>query len=81
MVGFQLMTNVDRILAEAMKLSDEEKQQVADRILELVPRGNRAGLEASLARGIADIRAGRVSDFGEFLSELEAEDHAEASAQ
>jgi len=34
-----------------------------------------------LARGLADIRAGRVSDFGEFLDELEAEDLAEASAQ
>lgn len=31
------MTNVDRILAEAMKLSDEERAALADRLLEIVP--------------------------------------------
>jgi hypothetical protein len=32
-----LMANVDRILAEAMKLSDEERATLADRLLEIVP--------------------------------------------
>ena len=74
------MTKVDHVVEAAMDLSDDEKRQAADRILRLVPTYD-PELEASLARGIADIRAGRVSDFGAFLDELEAEDLAEASAQ
>ena len=31
------MTEVERIVAEVAQLSDEEKQQVADQILQLVP--------------------------------------------
>jgi putative addiction module component (TIGR02574 family) len=39
------MTNVDRILAEAMKLSDEERATLADRLLEIVPEVPAADLE------------------------------------
>lgn len=74
------MTNEDRVVEAAKALNDDEKRRAAERILKLVPTYD-PELEASLARGIADIRAGRVSDFGEFLDELEAEDPAEASAQ
>ena len=74
------MTNEDRVVEAAKSLNDDEKRRAAERILKLVPIYD-PELEASLARGIADIRAGRVSDFGEFLDELEAEDLAEASAQ
>jgi hypothetical protein len=74
------MTKVDQVVEAAMALSDDEKRQAADRILRLLPTCD-PELEASLARGIADIRAGRVSDFGDFIDELEAEDLAEASAQ
>ena len=75
------MTNVERIVDAARELSDEEKRQAADRILELVPLEFDAELEASLARGIEDIRAGRVTDFDAFLAELEAEDRDEAAGQ
>jgi putative addiction module component (TIGR02574 family) len=33
----QLMTNVDRILAEAMQLSEEERSELADRLAKTVP--------------------------------------------
>ncbi len=31
------MTNVDRILAEAMKLTDDERSELADRLVKAVP--------------------------------------------
>ncbi len=37
MLNYTPMTEVERIVAEVAQLSDEEKQQVADRILGLVP--------------------------------------------
>lgn len=80
MLNSSPMTNEDRVVEAAKALNDDEKRRAAERILKLVPTYD-PDLEASLARGIADIRAGRVSDFGEFLDELEAEDLAEASAQ
>lgn len=39
----EAMKNVDRILAEAMKLSDEERATLADRLLEIVPEVPDAG--------------------------------------
>jgi hypothetical protein len=74
------MTKVDQVIEAAMALSDDEKRQVADRILRAVPTYD-PELEASLARGLADLRAGRVTDFDEFLKELEAEDLAEDLAE
>ena len=80
MLNFTLMTKVDHVVEAAMELSDDEKREAADRILRLMPTYD-AALEAAIAEGIADIRAGRVTDFDEFLAELEAEDRAEASTQ
>ena len=37
MVDFRLMTNVDRILAEAKNLNDGERWELAERFVELVP--------------------------------------------
>lgn len=37
MLDYSPMTKVERIVAEVAELSEEERQQVADRILELVP--------------------------------------------
>ena len=45
--------------------------------LRIVAEEEDAALEASIARGIADMRAGRGTDADEFLAELEAEDRAE----
>jgi hypothetical protein len=42
--------------------------------LRIVAEEQDAALEASIARGIADMRAGRGTDADEFLAELEAED-------
>lgn len=80
MLNCTLMTNEDRVVEAAKALNDDEKRRAAERILKLVPTYDPA-LEAAIAEGIADIRAGRVTDFDEFLEELEAEDRAEASAQ
>lgn len=74
MLNLPVMTKVEGIVDAANELSDEEKRQAADRVLELSPQEFDAELEASLARGIADIRAGRATDFDDFLAELEAED-------
>jgi putative addiction module component (TIGR02574 family) len=58
------MTNVDRILAEAMKLSDEERATLSDRLLEIVPEvpdaaAEQAWLKEALRRR-AEWKAGRV---------------------
>jgi putative addiction module component (TIGR02574 family) len=58
------MTNVDRILAEAMKLSDEERATLADRLLEIVPEVPDAGVEEAWLKEIlrrrAEWKAGRA---------------------
>jgi hypothetical protein len=66
------MTNYDRILAEARELLTEEERFKLS--MDLAPRQVDLELEESLARGIADMKAGRVTDFDDFMSELEAED-------
>ena len=58
------MTDVDRILAEAMKLSDEERATLADRLLEIVPEvpdaaAEDAWLKETLRRR-AEWKVGRV---------------------
>jgi putative addiction module component (TIGR02574 family) len=58
------MTNVDRILAEAIKLSDEERATLADRLLEIVPEVPDAAVEEAwlkeTLRRRAEWKAGRV---------------------
>jgi putative addiction module component (TIGR02574 family) len=58
------MTDVDRILAEAMKLSDEERATLADRLLEIVPEVSDAAVEEAwqkeTLRRRAEWTAGRV---------------------
>jgi putative addiction module component (TIGR02574 family) len=58
------MTDVDRILAEAMKLSDEERATLADRLLEIAPEVPDAGVEEAwlkeTLRRRAEWKAGRV---------------------
>jgi len=73
------MTNEDRVVEAAKALNDDEKRRAAERILKLVPTYD-PELEASLARGIAEMRAGLGTDADEFLAELEAEDLAEEQA-
>jgi len=73
------MTTLESIVEAAKELSDDEKRRAAERILKLVPTYD-PELEASLARGIAEMRAGLGTDADEFLDELEAEDLAEAKA-
>ena len=66
------MTNYDRILAEARELLTEEERFKLS--MDLAPRQVAPELEKSLARGVADMKAGRVTDFDDFMAELEAED-------
>ena len=66
------MTNYDRILAEARELLTEEERFKLS--MDLAPRQVAPELEKSLARGVADMKAGRVIDFDDFMAELEAED-------
>jgi putative addiction module component (TIGR02574 family) len=60
------MTNVDRVLAEAMKLSEEERSELAHRLVEIVqlPTESEAELRAAwiaeAKRRFDDIDAGRV---------------------
>lgn len=58
------MTNVDRILVEAMTLSDEERATLADRLLEIVREVPDAGVEDAwlkeTLRRRAEWKAGRV---------------------
>lgn len=77
MLNCPSMTKLDRVVEAAMELSDDEKRQAVDRILKGLPTYD-PELEASLARGIAEMRAGLGTDADEFLSELEAEDLTEA---
>jgi len=79
MLGCTTMTKVDHIVEAAMALSDDEKRQAADRILKAVPTYD-PELEASLARGLADLRAGRVIDADDVIAELEAADRADEAA-
>ncbi len=61
------MTNVDRILAEAMELSDDERATLADRLLEIVPEVPDAGVEEAwlkeARRRRAEWKAGRAKAF------------------
>ncbi len=75
-------------MSQELKAHVHNGQVVLDEPLNL-PEGTRLRvvaehedpeLEASIARGIADVRAGRVTDADEFLAELEAEDRAEAAS-
>ena len=79
MLNSRPMTNEDRVVEAAKALNDDEKRRAAERILKLVPTYD-PELEASLARGIAEMRAGLGTDADEFLAELEAEDLAEEQA-
>jgi hypothetical protein len=54
------MTNVDRILAEAMKLSDEERATLADRLLEIVPHASCTSCKASI--GWRDSSSHRIEE-------------------
>lgn len=80
MLTFTPMTKVEQVVEAAMALSDDERRQVAVRILKAAPTYD-PELEASLARGIAEMRAGLGTDAEDFLAELEAEDLAEAEAR
>lgn len=68
-----------------MKAHVQDGQIVLDEPLGF-PNGTRvrivpevdSALESSIARGIADMRAGRGTDADAFSAELEAEDRAEA---
>lgn len=64
------MTNEDRVVEAAKALSDDEKRRAAERILKLVTTYD-PELEASLARGLADLRAGRVIDADDVIAELD----------
>ena len=79
MLNYSPMTNFDRILSEARELlTEEERRKLA---MDLAPLQKDPELEASLTRGIAEMRAGLGTDAEEFLAELEAEDLAEAEAE
>jgi putative addiction module component (TIGR02574 family) len=56
------MTKVERIVAEVAELSEEERQQVADRILELVPNESEvaAAWMAEAERRFAEHDAGKT---------------------
>lgn len=62
------MTNVDRVLAEAMKLNDEERAHVANLLLRSVSDAD--AIERALDEGEADVAAGRVYSTADILSEL-----------
>ncbi len=69
------MTKVDRILAEAMELSDDERAELADRLVKAVPvpamsKEERAAVLRSVKEGIAAARNGDVVDANEVLDEL-----------
>jgi putative addiction module component (TIGR02574 family) len=59
------MTHVDRLLAEAMKLNDEERATLADRLLQIVPEVPDAAVEEAwlkeTLRRRAEWKAGRVN--------------------
>lgn len=80
MLSLSTMTDEDRVVEAAKALNDDEKRRAAERILKLVPTYD-PELEASLSRGITEMRAGLGTDADEFLAELEAEDLAEAQAE
>lgn len=73
------MTKEDRVVEAAKELNDDEKRRAAERILKLVPTYD-PELEASLARGLADLRAGRTIDADDFIAELEEADRADEAA-
>lgn len=71
-------------MSHAPKAHVRNGQVVLDEPLDL-PEGTRvrivaepadAALEASISRGLADVRDGRLTDAEQFLAELEAEDTA-----
>ena len=72
-------------MAQELKAHIRDGQIVLDDPLDL-PEGTRVRvvvadgddpeLEASLARGLADVRAGRVTDADVFLAELDVDDRA-----
>lgn len=69
------MTNVDRILAEAMKLNDEDRAELAERLLEVAPdmsAGERAELDAEIERSLDDVEAGRLVDAQQVIAKLRA---------
>lgn len=71
------MMNYEGILSEARELLTEGEQRKL--ALDVAPPQKDPEQEASLARGIADMRAGRVTDFDDFMAELEAEDRPQAN--
>lgn len=82
-----LADNHGRILsmAQELKAHIRDGQIVLDdpidlpegtRVRIVVTDGDDPELEASIARGLADIRAGRVSDADVFLAELDVDDRA-----
>jgi predicted transcriptional regulator len=69
------MTKVDRILAEAMELTDDERSELADRLAKTTPiapmgEEERAAVLSSVEEGIAAARNGDVVDANEVLDEL-----------
>ena len=69
------MANIDRILAEAMKLSDEDRAELTARLLDVEPEMSaeaRARLDAEIERGLDDIEARRVVDGREVIAKLRA---------
>ena len=58
------MTNVDRLFAEAMEVSDEDRAKLFDRLLEVVPEAPTADVEDAwmkeVARRRAEWQAGRA---------------------
>ncbi len=69
------MTNLDRVFAEAMKLSDTERAELAERLLEVVPAMSsheQAKLDAEIERSLDEIDAGRVVDAKDVIAKLRA---------
>lgn len=67
------MTNMDRVLAEAMKLNDEERAHVANQLLRSVGDAEaieRAAIERALDEGEADVEVGRVHSMSDVINEL-----------
>jgi hypothetical protein len=67
------MTNVERIVAEVERLTDDEKRQAAARIVEIasaIPAPQSAEIDAELARSLEDEAAGRFVPFDDDVTNL-----------
>lgn len=83
MIGWENDEAAEKLLAEAMKLPPEERERLGEQLLDSAEAANddwtneetwspaaRERLEERLARGSADIAAGRTVDAREFLATL-----------